>query len=233
MSVLSEAYSYVDFKTRVLGTLEFTRAILEHAVAHKAEIVKILDDAKLAKQDDVAIRSEAKVSAEPVTVLGFVEETKNGRSVATKEPKEYRVEFEQDFVPTLTVKRPRAYLVPAKFTKAIGLLKSHGLDVKELREDTTMEVEIDRVEVIDKATRPFEGHRTVELKVEPRKETLMIPKGTAVVSADGPLGTLAVYLLDPRSDDGLATWNVFDDGLAVGQDAPVMKIFGKNPLPTK
>ena len=28
-----------------------------------------------------------------------------------------------------------------------------------------------------------------------------------------PLGTLAVYLLEPRSEDGLATWNFFDAGL--------------------
>ena len=29
-----------------------------------------------------------------------------------------------------------------------------------------------------------------------------------------PLGTLAAFLLDPQSEDGLTTWNFFDDGLA-------------------
>ena len=33
-----------------------------------------------------------------------------------------------------------------------------------------------------------------------------------------------MYLLEPRSDDGLFTWNVFDDGLAVGGDVPVLRL---------
>jgi hypothetical protein len=35
-----------------------------------------------------------------------------------------------------------------------------------------------------------------------------------VVSTSQPLARVAMYLLDPESDDGLATWNVFDGALA-------------------
>ncbi|HWB20784.1 MAG TPA: hypothetical protein VG711_10815, partial [Phycisphaerales bacterium] len=43
-----------------------------------------------------------------------------------------------------------------------------------------------------------------------------------------PLGTLAVYLLEPQSEDGLATWNFFDDSLTVGSDFPILRI--PNPI---
>ena len=38
------------------------------------------------------------------------------------------------------------------------------------------------------------------------------------------VGAGAMYLLDPESDDGLATWNFFDAQLAVGRPYPVMRL---------
>ena len=46
LSVLSEAYAYAPYKTRVLATRDFVRECLETAVKHKAEIIKLLDDAR-------------------------------------------------------------------------------------------------------------------------------------------------------------------------------------------
>jgi hypothetical protein len=34
----------------------------------------------------------------------------------------------------------------------------------------------------------------------------------------------ALYMLDPESDDGLATWNVFDRELAPGSFFPVWRV---------
>ena len=39
-----------------------------------------------------------------------------------------------------------------------------------------------------------------------------------IVQTAPPLGTLAVFLLEPESDDGLATWNFFDAVIAEGKD---------------
>jgi hypothetical protein len=86
LSVLSEAYSYVDFKTRVLGSLEFTRALLEYAAAHKGDVLNTLDAAREVKRDGdlVPLRSEVKVAKEPVTVLGFVEGVRSQKAVTRK-----------------------------------------------------------------------------------------------------------------------------------------------------
>ena len=51
-----------------------------------------------------------------------------------------------------------------------------------------------------------------------------VPAGTRVVRTAQPLGSLAVYLLEPRSEDGLTTWNAFDDALIVGRDFPVVRV---------
>src|SRR5271166_3816645 len=46
LSVLSEAYAYAPYKTRVLATRDFVRQCLETAVGHKSEIIKMLDEAR-------------------------------------------------------------------------------------------------------------------------------------------------------------------------------------------
>ncbi len=60
----------------------------------------------------------------------------------------------------------------------------------------------------------------------------MVPAGTLVVKTAQPLGHLAVGLLEPRSEDGLATWNFLDAGLKAGDDFPVMRLPKPAPMYT-
>ena len=95
LSVLSEAYAYAPYKTRVLATRDFVRECVETAVKHKAEITKLLDAARadarhgrrhlLRGSRPSRWRSNRKLRAagEPVTVLGYVETQENGRRKKT------------------------------------------------------------------------------------------------------------------------------------------------------
>jgi hypothetical protein len=58
------------------------------------------------------------------------------------------------------------------------------------------------------------------------KQTLTLPAGTAIVHTNQPLGTLAVYLLEPESEDGLLTWNFFDEWAKAGAVFPVVRVVG-------
>src|SRR5262245_54187575 len=59
---------------------------------------------------------------------------------------------------------------------------------------------------------PFENHqeRTVTGKYAPVDRTI---PGAYRVPMTQPLARLAFYLLEPRSNDGLVTWNVFDEAI--------------------
>jgi hypothetical protein len=41
------------------------------------------------------------------------------------------------------------------------------------------------------------------------------------------------YLLEPESDDSLATWNLLDAALEAGAAHPVLKVMPGQPLPTR
>jgi hypothetical protein len=79
--------------------------------------------------------------------------------------------------------------------------------------------------------RPFQGHREMRLVGKWRKETRAIDPGSYFVDTSQPLGLLAVYLLEPQSDDGLVTWNYFDSQLRPGGLYPVLKVGGAPPNP--
>ena len=86
-----------------------------------------------------------------------------------------------EFEGTESVTRPFAYLIPATCSEAIATLQRHGIDVQELREDIELDLEVYKVDAIEKSPRRFEGHNMVELTVSPRREARMVPAGTFMV----------------------------------------------------
>jgi dipeptidyl aminopeptidase/acylaminoacyl peptidase len=233
LSVLSEAYSHAPYKTRVLASYDFVHECLKFAAAHKADIVRTLSEARTATikagqfpqpPEKIGIRSAPKPLGTPFTVLGFDETRDPANPKKPLAPKDYQVELWDDFQPTESVVRPYAYLVPASFRDAIATLQRHGIDTRELREDLELDIEVYKVDTLDRTTGGYEGHHPVSLTVTPRAQTKMIPAGTIVVYTAQPLGPLVTCLLEPRSEDGLATWNFFDSALKPGEDFPVARL---------
>jgi dipeptidyl aminopeptidase/acylaminoacyl peptidase len=234
IAVLSESYTYAPFKDRVLASRGFVKAICEYAAENKDRLAKLLSDArddttKAKPADKVVLRSKPAAVGRPQPFLGYEEEVKDGRRVSTGKPKEYEVTYFGGAEPTLSVTRPYAYLFPARFAAAVETLQRHGVTVEELREDIELDVEAYR---IDKVTREraFQKHQPVELEATARKEARRVEAGTILVRTAQPLGSLAAYLLEPQSADGLATWNFFDDGLKEGADFPVLRLPASAPL---
>ncbi|WP_165244691.1 DPP IV N-terminal domain-containing protein [Paludisphaera soli] len=239
IGVLSEAYAYAPYKTRVLATRDFVRECLKYASANKDEIKKLLDDARKAATDDapasprrVALRTKARPLADAEPILGYVEKEEDGRRIATEEPRDYPAKVLVDFEAVESVDRPFAYLLAPDQSEIAALLQRHGIDVQELREDLDLDVEVYKVDAVGRPeSSGWDRQDVLELKVTPRSEARRIAAGTLVVKDAQPLGALAAYLLEPRSEDGLATWKLFP-GLRSGEDFPVLRLAGKPDLLT-
>ena len=63
------------------------------------------------------------------------------------------------------------------------------------------------------AKHKFEGHNMTTLQGAYRAATRTFKKGDYWVDMAQPLTNLAFYALEPQSDDGLTTWNFFDNYL--------------------
>jgi dipeptidyl aminopeptidase/acylaminoacyl peptidase len=238
IAILSESYSYAPFKDRVLASRAFVRSICEYTAENKDKVRKLLTEARQAtvqagrepkEKDEIALQYESAPLGRPHPLLGFIEEMKDGKRIATDKPKEYEVQYWGGTRTTLSVRRPYAYLLPAEQAKIVETLQRHGIEVEELREDIELDLEAYR---IDQVTRnaEFQKHQPVSLRATARKESRLVKAGTVLVRTAQPLGSLAAFLLEPQSIDGLATWNFFDGVLAEGKDFPVFRLPAPAPI---
>jgi len=232
MSILSEAHAYIPYKDRVLVTREFVRECLRYLteLADEAHVALTIAEAEtvaagvaMDPEDRVGIRSEVAAFDEPTEILGLAPVLdEQGEETGEWTPRAYEVQELGRFEPTHSVVRPLGYFVPAEWTDVLTNLETHGVRIERLDAPVRVRCEVYGVEEIDRGGNRFLG-RSVAVRASPRIETRTWPAGTALVRTAQPLGTLAVYLLEPESDDGLTTAGYFDEALRVGEDFPVAR----------
>lgn len=235
LSIITEAYAYAPFKDRVLATRAFCLATLDYAAEHRDEIRSLIDTADrsaiLAGRTGAAIhlRSKAVPFPKKVTVLGY--ETDSDAESAEAKPHDYQVDFVNLFVPTLSVNRPRAYALPPSLTRITDQLRLHGIRFHTLAKPTGfIATESYRIDGFTRADKPFQGHLLIsDVEVTGVPAVISLPAGTVIVPTDQPLGTLASYLLEPQSTDGLVAWNFLDDHLSPGARYPIIRVI--DPIP--
>jgi dipeptidyl aminopeptidase/acylaminoacyl peptidase len=231
LSFLSESYSYAPFRDRVRVSHAFVKALFETAVAHKDSITRLYS---LFESRPQYIAVKTKTVAEPgrLRVPGFEEELKDGRRVATDRPKDYSLEYVNRVTHDKLVSLPFAYLIPLQYAAAADTLRRHGIPVEELREDIALPVEVYTVREYAAEPRAFQSHKLVTIAADMKRDERTIPAGTLLVRTTNKLGSLAGYLLEPESEDGLVTWNFFDAGLAVGKEYPVLRVAKRHVIAT-
>lgn len=232
LSVLGEAFSHDPFERRIRSTYDFVEELLSLVAERSGEVMAVTGEAPAGAA--VPVRSELTRSPYVGEVLAEILEAdpdsvpdepgvhpgirRTGRFRALRMPVYDR------FDPTLQRTPPAAYLLDASQTEAVALLRRHGIQVETLSAGRRVRGEAFVVDSLARAPRPFQGH--VEMSVRGRWQPVerVAPAGAFLVSTSQPLGTLAVYLLDPESDDGLTTWNFFDPWLRPGAEHPAVAV---------
>jgi dipeptidyl-peptidase-4 len=228
LGILSESYTYSTFEDRVKASYAFVKANCEVVAENPDAVKKLVADAKKPRPK-VALRTKTVAREKPLTVFGYVEERKDGRTVRTDEKKDYTCRIIDKLEPTLEVDVPAAYLLPAQYAEAANTLRRHGVKVDELREQIELKVESYTVTATTLAEREFQKHKTRTVEATPVTESFKAEPGMFLVSTKQDLGQLAAYLLEPMAEDGLTTWNFFDAGIKVGQAFPVRRVTDDKP----
>ncbi len=236
LSILSEAYVYDPFVERVENTRNFVRVALELAAENRATLRALSAGADrraieagntLGEPDDlVAIRWKVVPAARPVRVLGYEEEVVEGKSIRTDRPREYECELWDTYVPELSVVRPWGYALPdtTETRAAVEAIRRHGLRARTIGAAREAEVETYEMVSATSASREFEGHVLVTSEVKVSRGKREVPSGWLVVPTGQALGNLAVYMLEPQCNDGLAAWNAFDPWMQAGKEFPVWRL---------
>jgi hypothetical protein len=239
VSVLSEAFSHDPFERRVKSTYAFTRQLLSLVAERSAELMAKTRAAPgamaSAPATEMVLRSALPATApsqpvryEILASTGDSSLTQPGVPRGIRRTGEMRTRpmpvFDR-FVPTLTRPVPRGYLVSGRDTAVLRLLRQHGVlaqpwSGRALPSDRMQFV----VDTLSRAPRVFQGHNEVRLVGRWLPAGDVALEDPYLVPTSQSEGRLAMYLLDPESEDGLATWNLFDHALAVGRPFPVLRL---------
>lgn len=235
VSILCEAYSYAPCRDRVLGTLDFVRAALE-TVARDRDHIRSLcaaADRRAASAEPGELATIATKLAEPgeeVTILGVEESSGDEHPRFDAPPRDYTAKLRRASEPAVQVARAVAYLVPADQAIVRDRLERHGIRFEPVGIGERRLVERYTIRHHEQAGRPYQGHRLRRFEVDGQVEALELPPGSVLVPTAQPLGALASYLLEPESEDGLATWEQVNLGdREAGDDFPIYRIVEGDP----
>jgi hypothetical protein len=240
VSVLSEAYSHDPFAVRVrstdafirelLGTIGADPTILARVTATRRALAAgiaakglVLETQLTAtpRQGDVLVEAlEAdpdSLGAEPGVPLGI---RRSGRIAPQR--MDIRDRFDATRLSTVPA---GGWLIEAADTALITLLTRHGVQVRgRVPGAAALSVERFDLDSVQRAPRAFQGHREVRLlgrwvplRMKPSADWRWVPAAQRQL-------LVAAQLLEPQSNDGATTWNLFDERLRMGKFHPVLRL---------
>ena len=210
------------YRHQVRGQYLGLRAMIRFAADRGDELMAVVAEAKRR-----ATRRGGTVSEDDKIVLDYekVEKFKDEFWVRDREAEDnagYKLvsgSVMTKWVPIKTTTRPIGYFLLPQMAKVIPLLLDHQISVKALREPVT--VKVDALYASEVAERSyFQGHYLKKVTTVSRTEEVEFPAGTFYVPMAQPRSNLIGYLLEPETDDSLATWNYLDSFIRVRTPRP-------------
>jgi hypothetical protein len=249
LAILNENYVYADFKSRVNGCYWLIQSLTDYVGNHKDEIKNLLKEADKntvqrglnpAVADSFPVEYEVRPESSPVTIKTYEAELAsdaNGRRSyrKTDRQKTVTVPYLIDYVPVKNVRLPFAYIINIADPQIVNLLTNHGINAEKMTVSAKIEVDRFKISELKGAPRLNQGHYTNTIKGDFVKDTIEFNAGTLIVRTSQPLAYLAVYLLEPQTNDGLLTWNFLDRylvpqwGIGFNQ-YPVYKVINKKEI---
>ena len=251
VAILSEAYSHDPFAKRVASTYGFVMELLSLVAATAEDFVEVGREADRRttafattanSSPLIAIRARMTASprVEPMLVEEVVRTGDSARTEAGLRPglrrtgkvRAVRLPVYDRFDPALLQSLPYAYAIMAEQAPVVEHLRRHGIFVEQLDGEVAAVVERFHIDSVLRREQRFQGPEVaVTGRWEPGPATL--PQGTYLVRGGQPLGILAMYLLEPQSDDGLTTWSFLDPWIAPGGRYPIVRVPARLDVPLR
>ena len=189
LGILNENYVYADYESRVKGCYWLIHSLADYVSVHKTEIKTMLADVDKktvqrglnpAVTDSFAIEYKVRAAPEKVTIKTYEAELvtdTNGRRRYQKSDRQktVTVPYFIDFYGSKNVRFPFAYLLRVRDPEIITLLRTHGILVEELSEESKIDAERFEISELKGATRLNQGHYTNTIKGRFVKGSIIFP----------------------------------------------------------
>ena len=199
LDLLLECYSYLSFEERVRTASAWQIETLRWVANHPQDVKEVVAASQIPRSD-IAVRYRLEAFEQPITIPTYDPRVPAIAGAEAGAPTEVTLPHLSAFMGSEIVKRPVAYAVPPTVAEH---LRHHGLHVHDA--SGIVDAEVAEVVAVEREDgRAILESRTVgDVTVEWRRETRTLPAGWSLVPTEQPLGAIAVYLCEPRSDDGI------------------------------
>ncbi len=122
-----------------------------------------------------------------------------------------KIKYWDHFVPSLSVMKPIAYVIPKAWDKIITLLKLNNVKMMQLTNDAKIDLEMYYIADLKTGTRPYEGHyQHSAVRLTSISQKVQYYTGDYVVYVNQPNNRYIVETLEPQAIDSFFNWNYFD-----------------------
>ncbi|SNS44214.1 hypothetical protein SAMN06295967_109160 [Belliella buryatensis] len=126
-------------------------------------------------------------------------------------PYSMEIKFYDTYKPTLTIDKPKAYIIPQGWHNVIDNLRRNGIKVEELKKDSAVSVTVYHIKDFQTGQRSFEGHYLhSRVAVDKSSEIMHFRKGDVIVHMNQEANNYLMEVLEPEGEDSFFAWNFFD-----------------------
>ncbi len=126
-------------------------------------------------------------------------------------PYEKEIPFYNVYKPSVFIQKPKAYIIPQGWWRVIDLLKANKVQMMPLKKDTTMEVEVYRIDDYKTAPRQYEMHHiNSDVKTSVAVQKIKFRKGDYYIPMNQAANRFLIETLEPTATDSYFAWNFFD-----------------------
>jgi hypothetical protein len=221
ISFLPEMHMLKDYKQRVLALkvlLEtFTEYLNKHGHEIRAAKLKDIDAVKTQKsfglswtadnsRFDKILFNGYEAGHKPSEISGLPRLYYNRSKPFSKE-----IPYYSYFNPTIHAAKPKAYIIPQGWWAVIELLKLNKVEMRSLKNDTSIEVEYYRIDQYKSLPRPYEKHHlNYDVKMSTYCEKMSFRKGDIIIYLNQRANRFLMETLEPNAPDSYFSWNFFD-----------------------
>ena len=212
VGILFESPGGQTLETGVRSGMVAFKSILEYGVTNSARLMEVVNRARA---ETVALGNAAEGEVVVQMRYGPEDRTVQYEIMQGQGDERRAVAVTSDSlmkkpVPTLTRRRPYAYVLPRDAVDAVAMLKRHNILVERLEEP--IELNVDAYTIADIRYQSQYNHAaTVNVTVgEVTPITRTFPRGTYIVRTGQVLGRLVSHMLEAETDDNVLYWNTMD-----------------------
>ena len=221
ISFVPETHMLKPFADRVHSTYAFMQSVMDKASLYAADIISkrraSIETVKQQKKITLSWKVDT-TQHELINFKGYAAATKNSDVTGMPrlfydhtKPYEKEVKFFNTFLPAATVEKPIAYIIPQGWHNVTELLKLNGVQLKQIKHDTTIQVQYYHIDDYKSYTKPYEKHHcNYDIKLTAQTGSIHFLTGDYIVYTGQRADRYIVETLEPLGDDSFFKWNFFD-----------------------